>query len=60
MLPIGNTSIDSTAPIISPISLGCFRPRIILSKAMNTDDKQLLPYVLTHEDGVGTLFYDGE
>ena len=35
--------------IISPLAVGIFKPRIILPKSMNTSDKQLLDYVLTHE-----------
>lgn len=35
--------------IATPIAVGILKPRIILPKSMNMDDKQLLQYVLTHE-----------
>jgi hypothetical protein len=35
--------------IISPLAVGVFKPRIILPKSVNMNDKQLLDYVLTHE-----------
>jgi len=35
--------------IKTPIAVGIIKPRIILPKSMNMDDKQLLSYVLTHE-----------
>lgn len=35
--------------ITTPVAVGIVRPRIILPKYMNMDDKQLLRYVLTHE-----------
>ena len=35
--------------ITTPVAVGMMKPRIILPKSMNLDDKQLLRYVLTHE-----------
>ncbi len=35
--------------ITTPVAIGIIRPRIILPKSMNMDDKNLLRYVLTHE-----------
>ena len=35
--------------IISSLAVGIFKPRIILSKTINMNDKQLLSYVLAHE-----------
>lgn len=35
--------------ITTPVAVGMVKPRIILPKSMNMDDKQLLRHVLTHE-----------
>lgn len=35
--------------ITTPVAVGMVKPRIILPKSMNMDDKPLLQYVLTHE-----------
>ena len=35
--------------ITTPLAVGLIKPRIILPKSMNIEDKELLQYVLTHE-----------
>ena len=35
--------------ITTPVAVGIIRPRIILPKSLDMDDKQILRYVLTHE-----------
>jgi hypothetical protein len=42
-------SIMQSDRIKTPIAVGIIKPRIILPKSMNMDDKQLLSYVLAHE-----------
>jgi beta-lactamase regulating signal transducer with metallopeptidase domain len=53
---VKDLSVKSRVPIYqsdrvtTPLAVGLFRPRIILPKSMDTDNAQLLNYVLAHEN----------
>ncbi|MCL2774149.1 MAG: alpha/beta fold hydrolase [Oscillospiraceae bacterium] len=46
---VKNIKILQSDKLTSPVTAGIIKPRIILPKSMNMNDKQLLQYVLTHE-----------